>query len=67
MTDLAGTEYFAEIERHWSAFLVSANRVCTKLEAASTYDVPRYSAAVVNGRSIRIRVRSTTSPDTMSA
>ena len=35
MTDLAGTDYFSEIERHWSAFLVSAHRVCTKLESAS--------------------------------
>jgi hypothetical protein len=32
ITDLGNSEYFAEIEMHWSAFLVSAARVYTKLE-----------------------------------
>ncbi len=35
MTDLASADHFAEIERHWSAFLVAAGRVYTKLEQGS--------------------------------
>lgn len=32
ITDLGHSEHFAEIERHWSAFLVSAARIYTRLE-----------------------------------
>jgi hypothetical protein len=35
MTDLGAADHFAEIERHWSAFLVAAGRVYTKLEQGS--------------------------------
>jgi hypothetical protein len=38
MTNLGAAQHFAEIERHWSAFLVSAGRVYTKLEQGSKSD-----------------------------
>lgn len=35
MDDLLASQHFAEIERHWSAFLVNSGRVYTKLEQGS--------------------------------
>jgi hypothetical protein len=35
LADLAASNDFAAVERHWAAFLVSAGRVFTKLEQGS--------------------------------
>src|ERR1035438_7608475 len=35
ITELGTSNHYAEVERHWAAFLVSAGRVFTKLEQAA--------------------------------